>query len=122
MGPLQRLGRLGTQAGIVFMRLLAPLPLPWVRFLGVCLGYVLYAVVLPRRRVVHTNLALCFPALSLTERGKTKRQIGLHHTPARQHHSVKNIAQADAQTSHPRQRQGRQEPHKNNTSMRAQAG
>ena len=57
MGPLQRLGRLGTHAGIVFMRLLAPLPLPWVRFLGVCLGYVLYAVVLPRRRVVHTNLA-----------------------------------------------------------------
>jgi hypothetical protein len=74
MGPLQRLGRLGTHAGIVFMRLLAPLPLPWVRRLGVCLGYVLYAVVLPRRRVVQTNLALCFPALSAAERRALARQ------------------------------------------------
>ena len=74
MGPLELLGRLGTQAGIVLMRLLAPLPLHWVRFLGVCLGYVLYAVVLPRRRVVHTNLALCFPALSAAERRALARQ------------------------------------------------
>jgi KDO2-lipid IV(A) lauroyltransferase len=74
MGPLALLARLGTHAGIVFMRLLAPLPLPWVRRLGVCLGYVLYAVVLPRRRVVQTNLALCFPALSAAERRALARQ------------------------------------------------
>ena len=60
------------------------------------------------------------PALSRTERRKTKREIGVHHTPARQHHSVKNIAQAHAQKAHPRQRQGRQQPHKNNAGMRAQ--
>jgi len=74
MGPLQRLGRLGTHTGIALMRLLAPLPLPWVRFLGVCLGYFLYAVVLPRRRVVQTNLRLCFPALSAAERRALARQ------------------------------------------------
>ena len=74
MAPLQLLARLGTHAGIVLMRLLAPLPLPWVRRLGVCLGHVLYAVVLPRRRVVQTNLALCFPALSAAERGVLARQ------------------------------------------------
>ena len=45
-GPLELLARLGTHAGIVLMRLLAPLPLPWVRRLGVCLGYVLYALAL----------------------------------------------------------------------------
>ena len=45
-----------------------------MRRLGVCLGYVLYAVVLPRRRVVQTNLALCFPALSAAERGVLARQ------------------------------------------------
>ena len=74
MGPLQLLARLGTHAGIVFMRLLAHFPLPWVRRLGVCLGYVLYAVVLPRRHVVQTNLALCFPALSAAERRALARQ------------------------------------------------
>ena len=38
------------------------LPLTWVRGLGVVLGWVLYAVVGSRRRVVLTNLRLCFPA------------------------------------------------------------
>lgn len=63
-----------TRAGIAFMRLLAHFPLPVVRGLGAVLGWVLYAVAVPRRRVVHVNLALCFPERSLAERRSLARQ------------------------------------------------
>lgn len=49
--------------GVVFMRLIAHLPLAWVRGLGALLGWVLYALAVPRRRVVRVNLRLCFPEL-----------------------------------------------------------
>jgi Kdo2-lipid IVA lauroyltransferase/acyltransferase len=52
-----------SQLGILFMRLLARWPLPLVRGLGWLLGAVLYAVIVPRRRVVRANLATCFPGL-----------------------------------------------------------
>jgi Kdo2-lipid IVA lauroyltransferase/acyltransferase len=50
-----------SYVGIAFMRLLGRLPLPWVRALGWLLGWVLYALAKPRRRVVWINLQLCFP-------------------------------------------------------------
>jgi Kdo2-lipid IVA lauroyltransferase/acyltransferase len=50
-----------SHLGVLFMRMLAHLPLPWVRGLGWLLGWVLYFLVVPRRRVVAANLALCFP-------------------------------------------------------------
>lgn len=50
-----------SRLGILFMRLLAHLPLSWIRGLGWLLGWVLYFIILPRRRVARTNLALCFP-------------------------------------------------------------
>ena len=46
------------------MALIGRLPLPWVRALGALLGYLLYLLVPSRRRVVHINLALCFPLWS----------------------------------------------------------
>ena len=55
------MGALISGCGIFFMRLLGHLPLAWVRSLGWALGWVLYAVAVPRRRVVWTNLRLCFP-------------------------------------------------------------
>jgi KDO2-lipid IV(A) lauroyltransferase len=63
-----------TRAGIAFMRLLAHFPLPVVRGLGAALGWVLYAVAVPRRRVVQVNLALCFPERSAAERRSLARQ------------------------------------------------
>ena len=54
-----------THGGILFMRLLAMLPLRVVRFLGWLLGWALYALVGARRRVVMVNLALCFPELPM---------------------------------------------------------
>ncbi len=53
-----------SRMGIVVMRLLAYLPLRWVRALGWLLGWVLYGMAASRRRVVQVNLRLCFPRLS----------------------------------------------------------
>lgn len=64
MNALRQLAsRWGTHGGIVFMRLLALLPLRVVRLMGWALGWTLYAVVGGRRRVVMVNLTLCFPEL-----------------------------------------------------------
>ncbi|TAJ60799.1 lipid A biosynthesis acyltransferase [Variovorax sp.] len=59
---------LGSRLGIGFMRVIAPLPLPLVRGFGAFLGRVLHTIALPRRRVVDTNLAVCFPEKSEAER------------------------------------------------------
>lgn len=47
--------------GLALLRLLAPLPLPFMRGLGWLLGQLLYWLVRPRRKVALTNLRLCFP-------------------------------------------------------------
>ncbi|GAC1601166.1 MAG: lipid A biosynthesis lauroyl acyltransferase [Ramlibacter sp.] len=52
---------MGSRFVILLMRGIGLLPLSWVRGLGCLLGWVLYAVVVPRRRVVHANLRQCFP-------------------------------------------------------------
>jgi Kdo2-lipid IVA lauroyltransferase/acyltransferase len=50
-----------SHIGVLFMRLIAPLPLPVVRAMGWLLGWLAYALAKPRRRIVRKNLALCFP-------------------------------------------------------------
>jgi len=57
-----------NRLGILFMKFLARWPLPLVRGLGWLLGWVLYLVVVPRRRIVRTNLRLCFPQLDARAR------------------------------------------------------
>lgn len=57
-----------SRLGILFMRLLAPLPLAWVRALGWLFGWLLYAVVGKRRRIVRANLGQCFPQWSPAQR------------------------------------------------------
>ena len=64
-----------TRIGIACMQLLAFLPLRVIRALGWLLGWLLYALVLQRRRVVHANLALCFP-----ERTEAERRTLAHQT------------------------------------------
>ncbi len=53
-----------TRMVLGLTRMLGLLPLAWLRALGALLGLVLYALVGSRRRVVWTNLRLCFPSLS----------------------------------------------------------
>ncbi|MEO7885726.1 MAG: lipid A biosynthesis acyltransferase [Polaromonas sp.] len=66
--PRQMASRVMTRGGIAFMRALALLPLSWTRGLGVLFGWALYALVGSRRRVVATNLALCYPDYPAEER------------------------------------------------------
>jgi KDO2-lipid IV(A) lauroyltransferase len=78
----QMAGRLVTRGGIAFMQVLALLPLSVTRGLGVVLGWVLYAVVGSRRRVVNTNFALCFPALSAEARRELTLQTFVYFAQA----------------------------------------
>jgi len=52
----------------IFMGLIGRLPLSWLRLLGRVTGWLFYAVSARRRHVVWTNLKLCFPQLSQSER------------------------------------------------------
>lgn len=78
----QLVHRTVTRSGIAGMQVLAMLPLAWTRALGALLGQVLYAVVGSRRRVVATNLQLCFPALSPAEQRVLVRQTFVYFAQA----------------------------------------
>jgi KDO2-lipid IV(A) lauroyltransferase len=67
-----------SRLGVLFMRVLARLPLQWVRALGRAFGWFLYVVLWPRRRVVHANLLTCFPQWSATERRRAALQVFVH--------------------------------------------
>jgi KDO2-lipid IV(A) lauroyltransferase len=71
-----------SHLGIRFMHLLAPLPLGVVRAMGRVLGWVLYALVVPRRRVVQVNLALCFPDQTPAARRRMARETFVHFAQA----------------------------------------
>lgn len=64
-----------SRLGVAFMRFLAHWPLPALRALGTALGAFLYVVIVPRRRIVHTNLRLCFPQWSGAQRRAVARRV-----------------------------------------------
>ena len=68
------LSRMFSHLGVAFMHLLSRMPLGLVRSMGWLLGWVLYALVVPRRRVVEKNLLLCFPEHSSTQTRRLVRQ------------------------------------------------
>ena len=80
--PRQWASYLFTRSGILFMRLLAMLPLSLVRATGKLLGWALYIAVVPRRRVVRTNLLLCFPERSDEEIRALTRQTFVYFAQA----------------------------------------
>jgi Kdo2-lipid IVA lauroyltransferase/acyltransferase len=65
---------IGAYLAIGFMRILAVLPLSWVRGLGWLLGSALFYVIRSRRRVAEINLALCFPEHSRQQIRQLARQ------------------------------------------------
>ena len=71
-----------SRAGIGFMRLLAYLPLPWIRGVGRILGWLLFALAVSRRRVVQVNLRLCFPDLPRQESRAMAVQTFVHFAQA----------------------------------------
>lgn len=66
---------MSARLGVWFMGLLAYLPLSWLRALGWLMGQVLYAVVVPRRRVALRNLELCFPQAPLRQRRAWAKEV-----------------------------------------------
>ena len=83
MKALRRfVGVWATRGGIAFMKVLAVFPLPVTRALGVLLGGVLYVLVVPRRRVVQANFALCFPEWSAAERRQHSKLMFVHFAQA----------------------------------------
>jgi KDO2-lipid IV(A) lauroyltransferase len=64
------------------VQFLGHLPLVWVRALGWLLGQVLYVLVASRRKVVLTNLTLCFPAWSTDQRRRCARQSFVYFAQA----------------------------------------
>lgn len=71
-----------SHCGLVFMRVMAHLPLAWVRALGWVMGRLLYLVVAPRRKVVLINLALCFADWPESKRKQVARQHFIHFVQA----------------------------------------
>ena len=71
-----------SSLGVVFMRLLSHLPLAGVRALGTLLGWLLYCLVFPRRRVALTNLALCFPEQTMDVQRRLARQNFIYFAQA----------------------------------------
>lgn len=65
--------RFGVALAIGLLRLLAILPYGLTARFGDALGALLYRIPSRRRRVVHTNLALCFPQWSEAERERVAR-------------------------------------------------
>jgi KDO2-lipid IV(A) lauroyltransferase len=68
--------------GLRVLRGLGYLPLSWLRALGAGLGQVLLVAIPSRRRVVQTNLRVCFPDLSEAERDALTRQTFVHFAQA----------------------------------------
>jgi Kdo2-lipid IVA lauroyltransferase/acyltransferase len=71
-----------SELGILFMRSMAHLPLSVTRALGSVLGWILYIIVVPRRRVVQTNLALCFPQWTASQRRALVPKVFVHFAQA----------------------------------------
>ncbi len=65
---------MGTQLGIWLLRLLARLPLAWLRGIGGAIGSLLYPLIPKRRKIALKNLALCFPELDEAARERLARQ------------------------------------------------
>jgi KDO2-lipid IV(A) lauroyltransferase len=59
--------RFFTLLGIGFLQLLSFFPYPWIARFGEGLGSLLYRIPSSRKRVVQTNLRLCFPEKSTDE-------------------------------------------------------
>ena len=71
-----------SRIGILFMRMLGRLPLAWVRALGWVLGWALYALAVPRRKVVWINLRLCFPDWDKQKLREVATQTFIHFSQA----------------------------------------
>ncbi len=71
-----------SKLGLGVLRALGYLPLLWLRALGAGLGALLLVAIPSRRRVVQTNLRVCFPQLSEAERDALTRETFVYFAQA----------------------------------------
>ena len=71
-----------TRLAIGLIRLVALLPLPWVRCIGKLVGQAIWLAVGKRRVVVDANLKACFPQLGQEQRGRMVRAVFEHFAQA----------------------------------------
>jgi KDO2-lipid IV(A) lauroyltransferase len=71
-----------SKLGLFVLRGLGYLPLSWLRALGSGLGALLLVAIPSRRRIVQTNLRVCFPHLSDAERDALTRQTFVYFAQA----------------------------------------
>ena len=71
-----------TTLGLWVLRGLGYLPMSWLRALGAGLGTLLWVVIPSRRRVVSTNLRVCFPNMGEAEREHLTRQTFVNFAQA----------------------------------------
>jgi len=73
---------MGTRFILYLMRGLTHLPLTWVRAMGCLLGWLLYGLVVARRRAVQVNLHLCFPELTPMQVRDLSRRVFVRFSQA----------------------------------------
>jgi KDO2-lipid IV(A) lauroyltransferase len=71
-----------SKLGLFVLRGLGYLPLSWLRALGSGLGALLLVAIPSRRRIVQTNLRVCFPHLTDAERDALTRQTFVYFAQA----------------------------------------
>jgi len=71
-----------SKLGLFVLRGLGSLPLSWLRALGSGLGALLLVAIPSRRRIVQTNLRVCFPHLSDAKRDALTRQTFVYFAQA----------------------------------------
>jgi KDO2-lipid IV(A) lauroyltransferase len=71
-----------SKLGLFVLRGLGYLPLSWLRALGSGLGALLLVAIPSRRRIVQTNLRVCFPHLSDAKRDALTRQTFVYFAQA----------------------------------------
>jgi KDO2-lipid IV(A) lauroyltransferase len=71
-----------SKLGLSLLRTLGYLPLSMLRALGAGLGFLLLVLIPSRRRVVQTNLHVCFPHLSEVDRDALTRQTFVYFAQA----------------------------------------
>ena len=80
---------MGTRIALLLVWLLHFLPFRLLALVGHALGLVLFHLAGERRRVVLTNLALCFPHLPEADRRRLARAFrGVHAQRARSWHRM----------------------------------
>ena len=89
------LSRLGAYLAIGLLKFLALLPYGFVARLGDGLGWLLYQIPSKRKRIVHINLSLCFPAWSAEHREEIAQKHFRHAIRSYMERSVQWFGSAE---------------------------